>query len=113
MVLPPPSSAPRCAAPSTPAAPPDTTVIPALARPTATACARVSAASVDSRAPTIATLRPAACPGGAEIVPLDVGNETHPWLQFAGMFKDDPMLDEWKQAMADYRDQVEKDDEYR
>ena len=50
---------------------------------------------------------------GAEIVPVEVGNEAHPWLAFAGMFKDDPMLNEWKQAMADYRDQVDKDDDYR
>lgn len=50
--------------------------------------------------------------GGAEIVALEVTPAEHPLMKFAGMFKDDPLIEEWKQAMADYRDQVEKDDDY-
>jgi hypothetical protein len=49
---------------------------------------------------------------GADLVFLDVPAESNPWLKIAGMYKDDPMLEEWKQAMAEYRDQVEKDDDY-
>ncbi len=40
---------------------------------------------------------------GVEVVALEVGAESNPWVEFAGMFKDDPMLDEWKDAMAEYR----------
>ena len=50
---------------------------------------------------------------GAEVVLLDVPAEPNPWLKIAGMYKDDSMFEEWKQAMAEYRDQVEKDDDYR
>src|SRR5580693_8236675 len=49
---------------------------------------------------------------GAEVVTLDVGATEHPWMQFAGMYKDDPLFDEWQKAIAEYRDQVEKDDNY-
>ena len=49
---------------------------------------------------------------GAEIVPLDLSPAEHPWLKFAGMFKDDPMLKEWKEAMAEYRQKVEEDPDY-
>ena len=42
---------------------------------------------------------------------LEVGLEPNPWAEFAGMFKDDPMIDEWKSAMADYRKKVEDDPE--
>ena len=37
----------------------------------------------------------------------------NPWLKIAGIFKDDPFMEEWKQAMAEYRNQIEKDDNYR
>lgn len=50
---------------------------------------------------------------GAEIITLEMPAESNPWLKIAGMYKDDPMLEEWKQAMAEYRDQIEKDDGYR
>ena len=49
---------------------------------------------------------------GAEIVALEVTPDEHPLMKFAGMFKDNPLLYEWKKAMAEYRDQVEKDDDY-
>jgi hypothetical protein len=40
---------------------------------------------------------------GAEIVSLELAPEPHPLSEFVGIFKDDPMLEEWKQAMAEYR----------
>ncbi len=47
---------------------------------------------------------------GAELLELEIGPEEYPFLKYAGMFKDDPMFDEWKQAIEEYRDQVDKDD---
>jgi hypothetical protein len=49
---------------------------------------------------------------GVEVVGLEVGPEPNPWVEFAGMFKDDPMIGEWKQAMADYRKEIEEDPDY-
>src|SRR5262245_9389589 len=43
---------------------------------------------------------------GAEVVTLDVPATDHPWGPYAGMFQDEPLLDEWKQAMADHRRQA-------
>jgi hypothetical protein len=40
---------------------------------------------------------------GAEVRFLDVPEADHPWLPFAGMFKDDPLVEEWKQIMAERR----------
>ncbi|HKI37543.1 MAG TPA: hypothetical protein VKA46_37150 [Gemmataceae bacterium] len=45
---------------------------------------------------------------GSEIVGLEVGRP-HPWMEFAGMYKDDPWIDDWVQSMAEYRQQVEND----
>jgi predicted RNase H-like HicB family nuclease len=49
---------------------------------------------------------------GTEIVGLEVGPQPHPWMEFAGMFKDDPMFDEWQKAIAEYRRQVDNDPDY-
>jgi predicted RNase H-like HicB family nuclease len=46
---------------------------------------------------------------GTELVGLDIGPQPHPWMEFAGMFKDDPGIDDWVQSMAEYRQQVEDD----
>jgi predicted RNase H-like HicB family nuclease len=46
---------------------------------------------------------------GSRLVMLEVPDGDNPWLKMAGMFKDDPMLEEWKQAMADYRRQVDQE----
>src|SRR5262245_5273681 len=40
---------------------------------------------------------------GAEVVAMPVGAAAHPLAAFAGMLKDDPSVEPWKQAMADYR----------
>src|SRR5262245_29093501 len=47
---------------------------------------------------------------GAELVSLDVPVTEHPWLPFAGMFQDDPLVEEWKQTMAELRRQADDAD---
>lgn len=38
---------------------------------------------------------------GAELVPLELTSEPHPWMEFAGMFaRNDPLVKEWKRQMA-------------
>ena len=37
----------------------------------------------------------------------------HPWMQFAGMFKDDPYWDEFQEAIAEYRREIDAEDEVR
>jgi len=46
---------------------------------------------------------------GSELVGLDIGPQPHPWMEFGGMFKDDPWSEDWVQSMAEYRQQVEDD----
>jgi hypothetical protein len=40
---------------------------------------------------------------GAELVSVSVDTSAHPLAAFAGRLKDDPLVEPWKQAMADYR----------
>jgi hypothetical protein len=40
---------------------------------------------------------------GAEVVAVSIGDSAYPLAAFAGMLKDDPLVEPWKQAMADYR----------
>jgi hypothetical protein len=44
-----------------------------------------------------------------ELVGLEIGPTANPWVEFAGMFKDDPGIHEWKKAMAEYRKRVDQD----
>jgi predicted RNase H-like HicB family nuclease len=46
---------------------------------------------------------------GAVIVPFELPSRPHPLAEFAGMFKGDPLLKEWKKSMAAYRRKVDKD----
>lgn len=46
---------------------------------------------------------------GAEIIPVEVPALDNPWKRIEGMYKDDPHFDEFRQAMAEYRCQVEED----
>jgi hypothetical protein len=46
---------------------------------------------------------------GAEIAYLEFAEKENPWLQLIGVYKGDPYLDEYKQAIADYRTQVDED----
>jgi hypothetical protein len=48
---------------------------------------------------------------GAEIVGLEIGRQ-HLLGQYAGMFKDDPLFDDWQKAIAAYRRQVDNDRDY-
>jgi hypothetical protein len=48
-------------------------------------------------------------PAGAELVSLCIPTTGHPWASFAGDLKDDPLLESWKEAMADYRRQMDDD----
>ena len=41
-------------------------------------------------------------------MPLELVAEPHPLAEFVGIFKDDPMLDEWKRAMANYRRKIDE-----
>jgi predicted RNase H-like HicB family nuclease len=46
---------------------------------------------------------------GAELVGLEVGAPSDPWMAFAGMFKDDPWIEDWKRSIEEYRKQVDED----
>ncbi len=46
---------------------------------------------------------------GAQVAYLEFAEKQNPWLKLIGIYKDDPYLDEYKQAIADYRTQVDED----
>src|SRR5438067_1513637 len=46
---------------------------------------------------------------GTEIVGLEIGAQAHPWMEFAGMFKDDPWIEDWKKSMEEYRQRIDDD----
>jgi hypothetical protein len=46
---------------------------------------------------------------GTEVLGLDVGSEPNPWMEFAGMFKDDPWIDDWKKSIEEYRQKIDND----
>ena len=49
---------------------------------------------------------------GATVVPLEITPaEDHPWIQGAGMFRDNASFDEWQEAISEYRRQVDQDAE--
>jgi hypothetical protein len=49
---------------------------------------------------------------GARLVALEFPAGDNPWRQMAGMFKDDPLFDDWQKAIAEYRKEVEEDPNY-
>jgi hypothetical protein len=49
---------------------------------------------------------------GTEIVGLEMGEPPHPLAEFAGMFKDDPLFENWQKAIAEYRREVDNDPDY-
>jgi hypothetical protein len=49
---------------------------------------------------------------GATIVPLEISAPQNPMARFAGMFKDDPLYDEWQRAIAELRRQADADPDY-
>ncbi len=46
---------------------------------------------------------------GAEVVALEISAPADPWMPFAGMFKDDPWIEDYKRSVAEYRKQVDED----
>lgn len=46
---------------------------------------------------------------GAVVVPFDLPAQSHPLSEFVGMFKDDPLIKEWKKSMKAYRRNRDKD----
>lgn len=48
---------------------------------------------------------------GSELVTLDVAGASgsNPWIEFAGMFKDDPLFEDWQQAIAENRKRFDED----
>jgi len=48
---------------------------------------------------------------GSRIVTLNVLEGTHPWATLAGMFEDEPLFDEWQQAIAERRKAIDEDPE--
>jgi hypothetical protein len=46
---------------------------------------------------------------GTEIVALEIGSEPHPWMEFAGMFKDAPDFKEVVKIIADNRRKIDED----
>ena len=44
---------------------------------------------------------------GTEVIQLKIRNSLHPLSQFAGMLKDDSLLEPWKDAIREYRQQHE------
>ena|SRR5436853_6060853 len=43
-----------------------------------------------------------------EMVTVEAGEPEHPWLKWAGMFKDDPTFDEFLDEIEAYRRQVDE-----
>jgi hypothetical protein len=46
---------------------------------------------------------------GGVVVPLDLPSQSHPLAEFVGMFKDDPLIKEWKKSMKSHRRKRDKD----
>ena len=46
---------------------------------------------------------------GTVVVPFDLPEQLHPLAEFVGMFKDDPLIKEWKKSMKAYRKKRDKD----
>src|SRR5438270_815105 len=42
-------------------------------------------------------------------IQLVARSTTNPWIEFAGMFKDDPLFDDWQQAIKDRRKRLDED----
>ena len=42
-------------------------------------------------------------------VELAAPTQQNPWIEFAGMFKDDPWIEDWKRSVAEYRRQKDSE----
>ena len=45
---------------------------------------------------------------GALVAALDLPEGTNPWLAGAGMFRDEPLSDDWQRTIADYRREADE-----
>jgi predicted RNase H-like HicB family nuclease len=46
---------------------------------------------------------------GSVLVPLEIDTpEENPWTAVAGMFRNEPLFDEWQEAIAEYRRKVDE-----
>lgn len=50
---------------------------------------------------------------GARIAAIEIPGKGHALLAYAGTWKDHPLLDDWRQAIAEYRQAAEEDTESR
>ncbi|HEY1381230.1 MAG TPA: hypothetical protein VGF55_30805 [Gemmataceae bacterium] len=50
-------------------------------------------------------------PAGAEVTALEIPGTAavNPWVEFAGMFEDDPYFDEWQEAIAENRRRADEE----
>jgi hypothetical protein len=47
---------------------------------------------------------------GSVLVPLESDvSEANPWTAVTGIFRDEPLFDEWQEAIAEYRRKVDED----
>ncbi|SRR5579871_4091776 len=46
---------------------------------------------------------------GIELIGLDLGSDTHPLAEFAGMFKDDPLFEDVLKIIAENRRKIDAD----
>ena len=65
-------------------------------------------ATADEAIRTLQALIAQRLASGARLVSITVPAE-HPWLQFAGTLKDDPLLEEFRQAIAARRREMDND----
>jgi hypothetical protein len=70
-------------------------------------CLSAEGATRDEALQELRHLIEAKVSAGAEVVTLDVPISEHPWLPFAGMFRDDPLVEEWKKTMVEQRRQAD------
>jgi hypothetical protein len=42
-------------------------------------------------------------PAKDDWTPVELPQRANPWLDGAGMFRDDPLFDDWQRAIAEYR----------
>jgi hypothetical protein len=47
---------------------------------------------------------------GAEIVAVELPDAEPPWAKYAGILKDNPLYDEWREAIEEYRRQRDIED---
>jgi hypothetical protein len=67
-----------------------------------------SGASADDALKALEALVRERVQAGGRIASLEIPVQ-NPWTAMAGIFKDDPLFDEWQQAIAEYRREREAD----